>query len=89
MTSKYIFVTTTCTLILGFVSVSWSEDSQMVGDAETLPLEQDPSTIESQDQALDTSQTQEEPNEPIPTPDSFEPTETISEDIAVPFPVDI
>ena len=61
----------------------------MVGDAETLPLEQDPSTIESQYQALDTSQTQEEPNEPIPTPDSFEPTETISEDIAVPFPVDI
>ncbi|MCH2337647.1 MAG: hypothetical protein MK316_10340 [Pseudomonadales bacterium] len=89
MTSKHIFVTTTCTLLLGFVSVSWSEDSQMVGDAETLPLEQDPSTIESQDQALDTSQTQEEPNEPIPTPDSFEPTETISEDIAVPFPVDI
>ena len=35
----------------------------MVGDAETLPLEQDPSTIESQDQALDTSQTQEEPND--------------------------
>ena len=61
----------------------------MVGDAETLPLEQDPSTIERQDQALDTSQTQEAPNEPITTPDSFEPTETISEDIAVPFPVDI
>ena len=61
----------------------------MVGDAETLPLEQDPSTIESQYQALDTSQTQEEPSVPIPTPDSFEPTETISEDIAVPFPVDI
>ena len=89
MTPIRSFITTTCTLLLGFASVSWSEDSQMVGDAETLPLEQDPSTIESQDQALDTSQTQEEPNEPIPTPDSFEPTEAISEDIAVPFPVDI
>ena len=89
MTPIHSFITTTCTLLLGFASVSWSEETQTGGDAEELPLEQDPSTIESQDQALDTSQTQEEPNEPIPIPDSFEPTEAISEDIAVPFPVDI
>ena len=89
MTPIHSFITTTCTLLLGFASVSWSEEPQTVRDAEELPLGQDPSTIESQDQALDTSQTQEEPNEPIPIPDSFEPTEAISEDIAVPFPVDI
>ena len=89
MTPIHSFVTTSCTLLLGFASVSWSEETQTVGDAEELPLEQDPSTIESQERSVDTSQTQEEPNEPIPTPDSFEPTETISEDIAVPFPVDI
>ena len=89
MTSIHLFVTTTCTLLLGFASVSWSEETQTVGDAEELPLGQDPSIIESQERSLDTSQRRQEPNEPIPTPDSFEPTETISEDIAVPFPVDI
>ena len=89
MTSIHLFVTTTCTLLLGFASVSWSQETQTVGDAEKLPLEQDPFTIENQERSVDTSQTQEEPNEPITTPDSFEPTETISEDIAVPFPVDI
>ena len=89
MTSIHLFVTTTCTLLLGFASVSWSEETQTAGDAEKLPFEQDPFTIENQERSVDTSQTQEDPNEPSTTPDSFEPTETISEDIAVPFPVDI
>jgi hypothetical protein len=51
--------------------------------------EEDSSNIESEKESLDESDKQEDLEERTQTPDSFEPSEAISEDIAVPFPVDI
>ena len=86
MTSIRLFVTLVYTTLVGFADSSWSEETQITNAADSLPIEEDSSNIESKEESLDTPHEQEERTQ---TPDSFEPTEAISEDIAVPFPVDI
>lgn len=89
MTSIRLFATAASFVLLGLASGSWSEQTQLSDDANSLPNEEDSSNIESEKESLDKSDKQEDLEERPQTPDSFEPTEAISEDIAVPFPVDI
>ena len=89
MTSIRLFVTLVYTTLVGFADSSWSEETQITNAADSLPIEEDSSNIESKEESLDKPQGQEDREERTQTPDSFEPTEAISEDIAVPFPVDI
>ena len=86
MTSIRLFVTLVYTALVGFADRSWPEETLITNAADSLPIEEDSSNIESKEESLDTPYEQEERTQ---TPDSFEPTEAISEDIAVPFPVDI
>ena len=89
MTSARLFAIAVPVVLLGLASGSWSEQTQLSDDANSLPNEEDSSNIESEKESLDKSDKQEDLQERPQTPDSFEPTEAISEDIAVPFPVDI
>lgn len=89
MTSARLFAIAVPVVLLGLASGSWSEQTQLGDDANSLPNEEDSSNIESEKESLDKSDKQEDLEERPQTPDSFEPTEAISEDIAVPFPVDI
>ena len=86
MTSIRLFVTVVSAALIAFAGDSWPEEIQFTDDADSLPIEEDSSNIESKEESLDKPHEQEERTQ---TPDSFEPTEAISEDIAVPFPVDI
>ena len=89
MTSARLFAIAVPVVLLGLASGSWSEQTQLSDDANSLPNEEDSSNIESEKQSLDKSDKQEDLEGRTQTPDSFEPSEAISEDIAVPFPVDI
>ena len=89
MTSIRLIVAAVSAVLLGFAGGSLSEEIQLSDDNDSLPTEQDSSNIETEEESMDKPRTQGEPGEPIQTPDSFEPSETISEDIAIPFPVDI
>ena len=89
MTSIRLFAIAVSVVLLGLASGSWSEQTQLSDDANSLPNGEDSSNIESEKESLDKSDKQEDLEERPQTPDSFEPTEAISEDIAVPFPVDI
>ena len=89
MTSVRLFTIAVSVVLLGLASGSWAEQTQLSDDANSLPNEEDSSNIESEKESLDKSDKQEDLEERPQTPDSFEPTEAISEDIAVPFPVDI
>ena len=89
MTSARLFAIAVPVVLLGLASGSWSEQTQLSDDANSLPNGEDSSNIESEKESLDKSDKQEDLEERPQTPDSFEPTEAISEDIAVPFPVDI
>ena len=89
MTSIRLFVTLVYTALVGFADSSWPEETLITNAADSLPIEEDSSNIESKQESLDEPQGQEDREERTQTPDSFEPTEAISEDIAVPFPVDI
>ena len=89
MTSIRLFVTVVSAALIAFAGDSWPEEIQFTDDADSLPIEEDSSNIESKQASLDEPQGQEDREERTQTPDSFEPTEAISEDIAVPFPVDI
>tara|TARA_Y100001001_G_C7942009_1_gene285974 strand:- start:471 stop:740 length:270 start_codon:yes stop_codon:yes gene_type:complete len=89
VTSARLFAIAVPVVLLGLASGSWSEQTQLSDDANSLPNEEDSSNIESEKESLDKSDKQEDLEERPQTPDSFEPTEAISEDIAVPFPVDI
>jgi len=86
VTSIRLFVTVVSAALIAFAGDSWPEEIQFTDDADSLPIEEDSSNIESKEESLDKPHEQEERTQ---TPDSFEPTEAISEDIAVPFPVDI
>ena len=89
MTSIRLFAIAVSVVLLGLASGSWSEQTQLSDDAHSLPNGEDSSNIESEKESLDKSDKQEDLEERPQTPDSFEPTEAISEDIAVPYPVDI
>ena len=89
MTSARLFAIAVPVVLLGLASGAWSEQTQLSDDANSLPNEEDSSNIESEKESLDKSDKQKDLEERPQTPDSFEPTEAISEDIAVPFPVDI
>ena len=89
MTSARLFAIAVPVVLLGLASGSWSEQTQLSDDTNSLPNGEDSSNIESEKESLDKSDKQEDLEERPQTPDSFEPTEAISEDIAVPFPVDI
>ena len=89
MTSARLFAIAVPVVLLGLASGSWSEQTQLSDDANSLPNGEDSSNIESEKESLDKSDKQEDLEERPQTPDSFEPSEAISEDIAVPFPVDI
>ncbi|HIC35867.1 MAG TPA: hypothetical protein EYO78_13780 [Gammaproteobacteria bacterium] len=89
MTSIRLFAIAVSVVLLGLASGSWSEQTQLSDDANSLPNGEDSSNIESEKESLDKSDKQEDLEERPQTPDSFEPSEAISEDIAVPFPVDI
>ena len=89
MTSIRLFATAASFVLLGLASGSWSEQTQPSDDANSLPNDEYSSNIESEKESLDKSDKQEDLEERTQPPDSFEPSEAISEDIAVPFPVDI
>ena len=89
MTSIRLFAIAVSVVLLGLASGSWSEQTQLSDDTNSLPNGEDSSNIESEKESLDKSDKQEDLEERPQTPDSFEPSEAISEDIAVPFPVDI
>jgi len=89
VTSIRLFAIAVSVVLLGLASGSWSEQTQLSDDANSLPNGEDSSNIESEKESLDKSDKQEDLEERPQTPDSFEPSEAISEDIAVPFPVDI
>ena len=89
MTSVRSFLTIASVMLLGFAGDPRAEDVQSSEDPDSLPIEADSSNIEIQEERLEKSRPPGEPEERIRTPDTFEPSEAISEDIAVPFPVDI
>ena len=89
MTSIRLFAIAVSVVLLGLASGSWSEQTQLSDDANSLPNGEDSSNIENEKKSLDKSDKQKDLEERPQTPDSFEPSEAISEDIAVPFPVDI
>ena len=89
MTSIRLFAAAVSVVSLGLASISWSEQTELSNDANALPNEEDSSTIEREKASLEKSDKQDDLEERTQTPDSFEPSEAISEDIAVPFPVDI
>ena len=89
MTSIRLFAIAVSVVLLGLASGSWSEQTQLSDDANSLPNGEDSSNIKSEKKSLDKSDKQKDLEERPQTPDSFEPSEAISEDIAVPFPVDI
>ncbi len=86
MTSIRLFVAVVSTALIAFAGGSWPEETQITNADDSLPIEEDSSNIASKEGSLDKPDGQEERTQ---TPDSFEPSETISEDVSVAFPVDI